>query len=53
MYYLAKFTQAAGLTIILIGFLIKFPSLMDFRVFGIGIMFFLFGWIIQWLIIKK
>ena len=53
MYYLAKLAQAAGLTIILIGFLRKFPHLMNPRILLVGIALFLFGWIIDQFLLKK
>ena len=47
MYYLAKFLQAAGLTIILIDFIRRFPNLMNMRVLGAGIAVFTFGWLLE------
>ncbi len=53
MYYIAKIAQAAGLTVILIGFLKSFPRLMNPKVFGIGALIFVFGWIIQQFMLKR
>ena len=52
MYYLAKIAQAAGLSIILWDFLRHFPALMNFKIWGIGIIIFLFGWLIQYFLLK-
>ena len=52
MYYIAKFAQAAGLTIILIEFVRNFPNLMNYRILGVGITVFLFGWIITRFLLK-
>jgi len=53
MYYIAKLVQAAGLTIVVIDFIRHFPELMNFRIMGVGVMLFLFGWIIQRYLLKK
>ena len=53
MYYIAKIAQAAGLTIILIGFIKSIPNLMNPRIFGVGILLFIFGWIITQFMLKK
>jgi len=47
MYYLIKLIQATGLTLILIGFIKNFPELMDFKIFLIGVIVFLSGWVVQ------
>lgn len=47
MYFLAKFLQAAGLGTILVGFIIKFPALMDMKIFFFGGIVFFSGWILQ------
>lgn len=47
MYYLAKFLQAAGLGIIFVGFFLKFPALMDMKLFILGLVVFFSGWILQ------
>lgn len=53
MYYIAKIAQAAGLTIILIGFLKDFPRLMNPKVLLVGAIIFVFGWIIQQFMLKR
>lgn len=53
MYYLAKIAQATGLTIVLIGFLAKFPDLMNTKVLTSGVILFGFGWFIQKFMLKK
>ena len=47
MYYLAKIFQATGLTVILIGFLVNFPSLMSHASLLLGLCLFVLGWLIQ------
>ena len=47
MYYISKGLQLIGLLIIGIGFISKFPKLMDYKLLGIGIIFFIMGWIVQ------
>ena len=47
MYYFAKFLQFAGLTLVAIGFWIRFPALMDPKLFIAGIVFCAAGWAIQ------
>tara|TARA_B100001245_G_C22531474_1_gene267168 strand:- start:176 stop:337 length:162 start_codon:yes stop_codon:yes gene_type:complete len=47
MYYISKGLQLIGLLIIGIGFVSQFPKLMDYKLLGIGIIFFIMGWIIQ------
>jgi len=53
MYYVAKIIQAGGLTLILIGFLLKFPKLMNPRLFIVGLIIFLAGWISEKFLLKK
>ncbi len=53
MYYIAKFLEIVGMAIIGIGFIIKFPSLMDPTFFGFGLSFFFMGWIIEKYILKS
>ena len=52
MYYVAKLFQAAGLTIIVIDFIIKFPQLMNQRIFMLGILLFVSGWLINRYLLK-
>ena len=53
MYYLAKIAQATGLTLIAFGFLASFPRLMSHKLFLMGIVVFVFGWIIQKFLLKR
>lgn len=53
MYYIAKIAQAAGLTVILISFLKDFPKLMNPKIFGIGVLVFVSGWIVQHFMLKR
>ena len=53
MHYIAKIAQATGLSVILVGFLKDFPKLMNPKVFGIGALIFIFGWIIQQFMLKR
>ena len=53
MYYLAKLAQLAGLAVIALGFLGKFPALMNPRLLGVGILLFAFGWIVQKYLLKQ
>ncbi len=53
MYYVAKFLEFLGMAIIGIGFIIKFPALMDPRFFGFGLSFFFMGWVIENYILKS
>lgn len=53
MYYIAKIAQAAGLAVILISFLKDFPKLMNPKIFGIGALIFVFGWIVQHFMLKR
>ena len=41
MYYISKGLQLIGLLIIGIGFISQFPKLMDYKLLGIGIIFFI------------
>ena len=43
MYYLSKGFQFVGLLVIGIGFISKFPQLMDYKLIGIGLVFFIMG----------
>ncbi len=47
MYYLAKGLEVLGLTVIAIGFIIKFPALMDPKLLLAGGIIFACGWIIE------
>tara|TARA_B100001964_G_scaffold58426_1_gene66238 strand:+ start:875 stop:1033 length:159 start_codon:yes stop_codon:yes gene_type:complete len=47
MYYISKGLQFIGLAIIGMGFISKFPHLMDYKLLGIGLAFFIMGYTIQ------
>lgn len=53
MYYIGKLFQAAGLTIIFIGFLQRFPDLMSYNTLILGGTFFLVGWILNRVLLGK
>ena len=43
MYYISKGFQLVGLLVIGAGFINKFPQLMDYKLLGIGMVFFIMG----------
>ena len=47
MYYISKGFQFVGLLVIGIGFISKFPQLIDYKLIGIGLIFFIMGWVVQ------
>ena len=47
MYYISKGFQFVGLLVIGAGFFYKFPQLMDYKLLGIGVVFFIMGVAIQ------
>ena len=47
MYYFSKGFQLVGLLVIGAGFINKFPQLMDYKLLGIGLVFFIMGVIVQ------
>ena len=47
MYYMSKGLEFLGLIVLVIGFIVKFPGLMDPKLFMIGIVCFGAGWIIE------
>ena len=47
MYYISKGFQFVGLLVIGAGFVWKFPQLMDYKLLGIGLVFFIMGWTVQ------
>ena len=47
MYYISKGFQFVGLLVIGAGFINKFPQLMDYKLLGIGLIFFIMGVIVQ------
>ena len=46
-YYISKGFQLVGLLVIGVGFINKFPQLMDYKLLGIGLVFFIMGVAIQ------
>lgn len=52
-YYLAKILQAAGLTIVLVAFIARFPELMSHNTLMVGLLIFAMGWIMQKFLIKQ
>ena len=47
MYYFSKGFQLVGLLVIGTGFINQFPQLMDYKLLGIGVVFFIMGLAIQ------
>ena len=47
MYYFSKGFQLVGLLVIGVGFINKFPQLVDYKLLGIGLIFFIMGVIVQ------
>ena len=47
MYYAAKGLEILGMTVIGVGFVIKFPKLMDPKLLLAGIVCFVVGWAIE------
>ena len=43
MYYFSKGFQLVGLLVIGAGFINKFPQLVDYKLLGIGLIFFIMG----------
>ena len=43
MYYFSKGFQLVGLLVIGTGFINKFPQLVDYKLLGIGLVFFIMG----------
>lgn len=52
MYYLAKLAQASGLTVISVGYVLSFPNLMSRKLLLLGIVIFVFGWVIERFLLK-
>lgn len=52
MYYLAKIAQAAGLATVGMGFITAFPGIISGKIFGIGTLIFVFGWIVEAFLLK-
>jgi len=53
MYYVAKALQFLGLAILGFAFVAKFPSLMDPKLFVVGIVIGYSGWVIQRYLLKQ
>ena len=53
MYYLAKALQAAGLAVMLFGFVVNFPQLMSHTTLVFGLVLFGSGWAIQYFGIRN
>ena len=53
LYYVGKILQALGLGILLIGFIQRFPSLVDYKMFGASVLVFVSGWLIAEYLVKK
>ena len=47
MYYISKGFQLVGILVISGGFINKFPQLMDYKLLGIGMVFFIMGVAVQ------
>ena len=47
MYYISKGFRLVGLLVIGVGFINKFPQLMDYKLLGFGLVFFIMGVAIQ------
>jgi hypothetical protein len=43
MYFISKGFQLVGLLVIGAGFINEFPQLMDYKLLGIGVVFFIMG----------
>ncbi len=53
MYYLGKIIQATGLAIVFINFISHFPRLMNAKIFILGTIIFMAGWIINRFLLQK
>ena len=53
MYWVAKSLQAAGMVIILLGFIRSYPEVMDRMALTAGIIVFASGWVIDRFVLKK
>ena len=47
MYYISKGFQLVGILVIGAGFINKFPQLMDYKLLGIGTVFFIMGVVVK------
>ena len=53
IYYFGKFFQAMGLAVILIGFLQRFPALMNPKWLMAGLILFGCGWLMERFLLRK
>ncbi|MBI4556347.1 MAG: hypothetical protein HY706_02075 [Candidatus Hydrogenedentes bacterium] len=53
VYFVAKVLQAGGLAVVAIGFLQKFPKLMDVRILAGGITVFIGGWLVEKFLLRS
>tara|TARA_Y100000741_G_scaffold250414_1_gene192548 strand:- start:176 stop:364 length:189 start_codon:yes stop_codon:yes gene_type:complete len=52
MYYLAKFFELIGISVVTLGFYINYPDPMQYGTLLYGIIFFIGGWIIEKYLLK-
>ena len=52
MYYAAKGLELLGMFMLAVGFVVKFPKLMDPKLLFAGVVFFGSGWAIEKYILK-
>ena len=52
LFYVSKAIQASGLMAIAIGFVTKFPKVMDIRLWGAGLLIFGVGWFLERFFLK-
>ena len=53
MYWTAKVFQAAGLAVMILGFIKHLPNMMPHNVLLLSVVFFAVGWVIQAAMLKK
>jgi len=53
LYWVAKFLEAAGLGLLAYAFLRTFPEKMNYKVFGVSILLFVCGWIMERYLLKR
>ena len=53
MYWAAKIFQAAGLAVMILGFIRHLPNMMPHNVLLWSIVLFVIGWVIQVIVLKK
>lgn len=47
VYITAKFLEASGLAVIFVGFIVRFPRLIDMKILLLGGLIFLGGWVLD------